>query len=189
MVNIKLNGIFENFIDTEWNLNVSSVLEAFEAIEANSNKLISTLGMLNEYITHFIIYVDGEIMPPEYINSPILHKKSKIEIVPLILGAGTEILIGLILLAISTGIQMLITKLLTPKSPIDIKTVSRLFSSYENVSLRNVVIPIGYGRLKIGSIIIANSISFVIRNEDKNSELADFYRAIQEQNFERRNAP
>ena len=49
---------------------------------------------------------------------------------------------------------MLITKLLTPKSPIDIKTVSRLFSSYENVSLRNVVIPIGYGRLKIGSIII-----------------------------------
>ena len=69
MVNIKLNGIFENFIDTEWNLNVSSVLEAFEAIEANSNKLISTLGVLNEYITHFIIYVDGEIMPPEYINS------------------------------------------------------------------------------------------------------------------------
>ena len=77
MVNIKLNGIFENFIDTEWNLNVSSVLEAFEAIEANSNKLISTLGILNEYITHFIIYVDGEIVPPEYINSPILNKKSK----------------------------------------------------------------------------------------------------------------
>ena len=56
MVNIKLNGIFENFIDTEWNLNVSSVLEAFEAIEANSNKLISTLGMLNEYITHLLIH-------------------------------------------------------------------------------------------------------------------------------------
>ena len=64
-----------------------------------------------------------------------------------------------------------------------------LFSSYENVSLRNVAIPIGYGRLKIGSIIIANSISFVVRNEDKNAELADFYRAIQEQNFERRDAP
>jgi hypothetical protein len=57
------------------------------------------------------------------------------------------------------------------------------------VSLRNVAIPIGYGRLKIGSIIIANSISFVIRNEDKNSELSSFYRAIQEQNFERRDAP
>ena len=84
---------------------------------------------------------------------------------------------------------MLITKLLTPKSPIDIKTVSRLFSSYENVSLRNVAIPIGYGRLKIGSIIIANSISFVIRNEDKNSEVASVYKAIQEQNFERRDAP
>jgi len=84
---------------------------------------------------------------------------------------------------------MLITKLLTPKSPIDIKTVSRLFSSYENVSLRNVAIPIGYGRLKIGSIIIANSISFIVRNEDKNSEVANIYKAIQEQNFERRDAP
>jgi hypothetical protein len=84
---------------------------------------------------------------------------------------------------------MLITKLLTPKSPIDIKTVSRLFSSYENVSLRNVVIPIGYGRLKIGSIIIANSISFIVRNEDQNSEVASIYKAIQEQNFERRDAP
>ena len=57
---------------------------------------------------------------------------------------------------------MLITKLLTPKSPTDIKTVSRLFSSYENVSLRNVAIPIGYGRLRIGSIIVANNINFRI---------------------------
>lgn len=161
MVNVKLHGVFENFIQTEWNLNVLSILEIFEAIEANSNKLVSTLGILNEYITHFIIYVDGNVVPPEYINSPILNKKSKVEIVPLILGAA-ELVIGLILLAISTGIQMLITKLLTPKSPTDIKTVSRLFSNYENVSLRNVAIPIGYGRLRIGSIVVANNINFII---------------------------
>ena len=57
MVNVKLHGVFENFIQTEWNLNVLSILEIFEAIESNSNKLVSTLGMLNEYITHFIIYI------------------------------------------------------------------------------------------------------------------------------------
>lgn len=159
MVNVKLHGIFENFIKTEWNLNVSSISEIFEAIEANTNKLIPTLGILNEYISHFIIYVDEKPVAPEYLNSPILNNKSKVEIVPLIIGSG-ELIIGLVLLAISTGIQMLITKLLSPKSPIDIKTVSRLFSNVENVSLRNVPIPLGYGRLKIGSIVISNSILF-----------------------------
>ena len=67
---------------------------------------------------------------------------------------------GIILMVVSMGIQMLITKMLTPKSPTDVKTVSRLFSGYENVSMRNVVIPIGYGRVKISSIIISNDVSF-----------------------------
>lgn len=168
MVNVKLHGVFENFIDTDWTLNVKSVLEIFEAIEANTNKLVSTLGILNEYISHFIIYVDEKPVPPEYLNSPILNKNSKVEIVPLIIGSA-ELIIGLVLLAISTGIQMLITKLLTPKSPVDIKTVSRLFSNYENVSLRNVPIPIGYGRLKIGSIVVSNNINFILYSGDGNT--------------------
>lgn len=171
MVNVKLHGVFENFIETNWNLNVKSIIEVFQAIEANTGKLISTLGNINEYISYFMIYVDDKIVAPEYLNSPILKRNSKVEVIPLILGSA-QIIIGLILLAISTGIQMLITKLLTPESPTDIKTVSRLFSGYENVSLRNVSIPIGYGRLKIGSIVISNDISFTIHAESKSSNEA-----------------
>ena len=171
MVNVKLHGVFENFIETNWNLNVKSIIEVFQAIEANTGKLISTLGNINEYISYFMIYVDDKIVAPEYLNSPILKRNSKVEVIPLILGSA-QIIIGLILLAISTGIQMLITKLLTPESPTDIKTVSRLFSGYENVSLRNVSIPIGYGRLKIGSIVISNDISFKMYAESKSSNQA-----------------
>jgi len=158
MVNIKLYGIFENFIKTEWTLNVKTVSEAFDAIEANSGKLIKTLGVLEEYISHFLIYVDGKIMSPDYLNSPILNKNSKIEVVPLVLGSdfGITLLVSLIIMAISTGIQLLITKLLSPKTPKDIKNNSKLFSGYENVTKRNVSIPIGYGRLKIGSVVISN---------------------------------
>ena len=171
MVNVKLHGVFENFIETNWNLNVKSIIEVFQAIEANTGKLISALGNINEYISYFMIYVDDKIVAPEYLNSPILKRNSKVEVIPLILGSA-QIIIGLILLAISTGIQMLITKLLTPESPTDIKTVSRLFSGYENVSLRNVSIPIGYGRLKIGSIVISNDISFTMHAESKSSNQA-----------------
>jgi predicted phage tail protein len=82
MVNVKLHGVFEEFVKTDWLLNVKTVGEAFEAIEANTNKMLTALGSMQEYLTHFIIYVDDEIMPPEYLNSPILKKNSKIEVVP-----------------------------------------------------------------------------------------------------------
>jgi predicted phage tail protein len=170
MVNIKLHGIFENYVKTEWHLNVKTVFEAFEAIEANSGKLLETLGNFQEYLTHFIIYVDDKPVSHEYFNSPILKKDSKIEVVPLILGstiAGIDILIAILLIAISTGISMLITSLMTPKAPKDIKNNSRLFSGYENVTKRNVSIPIGYGRLKIGSIVVANDV--ILTNKINNN--------------------
>jgi predicted phage tail protein len=50
MVNVKLHGIFENYVKLDWNLNILTVAEAFEAIEANTGQLISTLGILEEYI-------------------------------------------------------------------------------------------------------------------------------------------
>jgi predicted phage tail protein len=163
MINVKLHGIFEQFVKTEWNLNVRTVFEAFEAIEANSGKLLETLGSFQDYLTHFIIYVDDKPMSVEYLNSPILKKDSRVEVVPLILGSdfGMSFLIGLLLLAISTGIQLLITKLMSPKAPKDVKNNSRLFSGYENVTKRNVPVPIGYGRLKIGSIVISNGLTLI----------------------------
>ena len=79
MVNVKLHGVFENFIETNWSLNVKSIIEVFQAIEANTGKLISTLGNINEYISYFIIYVDDKIVAPEYLNSPILKRNSKVD--------------------------------------------------------------------------------------------------------------
>lgn len=172
MVNIKLHGIFEHLIKTEWNLNVKTVYEAFEAIEANSGKLLKALGVLEEYISHFLIYVDGKIMSPEYLNSPILNKDSKIEIAPLILGSdgGISFFVFVIMLIISTGIQILITRLLSPKAPKDIKNNSKLFSGYENVAKRNVSVPIGYGRLKIGSVVISNTLYNQLKDTDSENQ-------------------
>jgi len=164
MINVKLHGIFEQFVKTEWNLNVRTVFEAFEAIEANSGKLLETLGSFQDYLTHFIIYVDDKPMSVEYLNSPILKKDSRIEVVPLILGSAfgiDDFLIALLLIAISTGIQLLITKLMSPKAPKDVKNNSRLFSGYENVTKRNVPVPIGYGRLKIGSVVVSNGLTLI----------------------------
>ena len=83
MVNIKLHGIFENFIKTDWLLNVKTVGEAFEAIEANSNKLIEILGTMQEYLSHFIIYVDDNttkyIINQVYSGDPKTYILNKVE--------------------------------------------------------------------------------------------------------------
>ena len=97
-------------------------------------------------------------MAPEYLNSPILKKNSVVEVVPLILGAEIGLMTMIIVMLIAMGIQMLITRLLSPKAPKDIKNNSRMFSAYENVTKRNVAIPIGYGRLKIGSVLVSNDL-------------------------------
>jgi predicted phage tail protein len=159
MVNVKLHGIFEQFVKTEWNLNVKTIGEALEAIEANSGKFIIALNELQEYLSHFIIYVDNKIVSPEYLYSPILKKNSNVEVVPLLM--GSDFGLSLILLAVSIGIQFMITKLLSPKNPIDIKSNSKLFSSYENVTKRNFPVPLGYGRIKTGSIVISNDVDVI----------------------------
>jgi predicted phage tail protein len=103
-------------------------------------------------------------MPPEYLDSPILKKTSVVEVVPLLIGSDFGITAFLLMLAVSIGIQLLIAKIMTPKSPVDVKTNSRLFSNYENVTARNVPVPLGYGRVKVGSIVVSNNL--IITNRE-----------------------
>ena len=169
MVNIKLHGIFEKYVKTDWKLNVKTVLEAFRAIEANTNRFVNSLISISDISSHFLIYVDDKLIAREYLNSPILKKNSKIEVVPVISGSGpVSIITAIIVILISTAVSYLVTKLLTPKAPQDRKNVSSLFSGYENVVSRGVAIPFGYGRLRLGSIVIGNDVIFQYGATDNN---------------------
>jgi len=169
MVNIKLHGIFEKYVKTDWKLNVKTVLEAFRAIEANTNRFVNSLISISDISSHFLIYVDDKLIAREYLNSPILKKNSKIEVVPVISGSDpVSIITAIIVILISTAVSYLVTKLLTPKAPQDRKNVSSLFSGYENVVSRGVAIPFGYGRLRLGSIVIGNDVIFQYGATDNN---------------------
>lgn len=170
MVNIKLHGLFEKYIKTNWKLNVKTVLEAFRAIEANTNRFVNGLISISDVSSHFLIYVDDKLITREYLNSPILKKNSKIEVVPVISGSEfASIITAIIIILVSTAVSYLVTKLLTPKAPQDRKNVSSLFSGYENVVSRGVAIPFGYGRLRLGSIVIGNDVIFQYGATDNNN--------------------
>lgn len=65
----------------------------------------------------------------------------------------------LLFLAISIGISYLVSMLLKPGDPKQVKTSSFIFSGRDNVAARNTPIQLGYGRLKVGTNVI-NAILF-----------------------------
>lgn len=158
MVDITLRGILGKQFGSEWRLNVSSVLEIFEAIEANTSKVSKCFYDLQKFATHFIVFIDGKAMPSYLLNSNVLKKNNRVEILPIVQGSGAGLalfIVGVLL----TVASIVITKMLSPKAPKDVKTNSTILGGIRNVTARNIVVPIGYGRLKLGSAVVSNYIS------------------------------
>jgi predicted phage tail protein len=65
----------------------------------------------------------------------------------------------ILFVAIMVGISYLISYLMKPGDPKQIKTASFIFSGRDNVAARNTPIQLGYGRLKVGTSVI-NAIQF-----------------------------
>jgi len=156
MIDITLHGILGKKLGKNWQLNVDSVYEIFEAVEANNQKINKYFSDFKRFVTHFVVYIDGKILPAHLLKSKILENGNKVEIVPIIQGAGIElIIIGILLIVLS----IILAVVLSPKAPKDVKTNSTVLGGIRNVLNRNIPVPIGYGRLRIGSAVISNTIS------------------------------
>lgn len=170
MINVSLYGILAKKFGSFWELDVASVMEIFQAIEANyynSNKYFNNF---NKFFTHFIVYIDGKPMPAHLLKSKILKSNSKVEILPVVQGGLFWFaIIGIVLIVLS----FVLVALLSPKAPTDIKTNSTILGGVRNVLNRNVPIPIGYGRMRVGSSVISNDIIVTpINQTTKNFETA-----------------
>jgi len=154
MINITLHGILGKKLGKNWQLNVDSVYEIFEAVEANNQKINKYFSDFKKFVTHFMVYIDGKILPSHLLKSKILENGNKVEIIPVVQGGGALIVIGLLLIVLSIVLAIV----LSPKAPKDIKTNSTILGSISNVLNRNAPVPLGYGRLKIGSLVISNDI-------------------------------
>ena len=165
MNKIVFRGVLGKKLGENWDLKVSSVLEIFEAVSANISKSESVFSDLGKFCTHFIVFVDGKLLPPHLINSKILKNNSKVEILPVVQGGAPAVVMFVIGLAL-TALSMVLMKALSPKAPKDVKTSSRTLGAVRNVLNRNIVVPLGYGRMRVGSATIANSIYSRTKSED-----------------------
>tara|TARA_Y100000310_G_C20659192_1_gene803705 strand:- start:1094 stop:1771 length:678 start_codon:yes stop_codon:yes gene_type:complete len=141
----------------EWELDVESPMEALRAVEANTGKLRSFLiNKCQENIGFMLKIEDEAILNKQelYCKNP----KAKIyHFMPVIQGSEFitwTAIFKAILYAVIAGLIM--QMLFKPPKPSEEKgTKSFLFTGAENVAAQGIPVPLGYGRLKVGSRVVS----------------------------------
>jgi predicted phage tail protein len=155
MRKVFLHGELGNSLGKEWDLEVDSVQEALWAIEANTNGLTQFLMKNNEKFTHYTFAIDDKDLEEHQLKSPIGDNTRAIHIMPQVAG-GVEWLIYIVVMIVVSLVMQAIFKPPKPKDAIE--TNSYLFAGTQNVAAQGVPVPIGYGRLRVGSVVISAAI-------------------------------
>ncbi len=178
MTTVHLHGILAKEFGKEMSFKVRRPKDVFQAIDANRPNFLKRVIDLAREGIHYNIIVDGKsIKEPEELN--ITKEVNKIDIIPTIVGHGPAIAIvgaivaiagaaaeaasiiqiGVMLLGI--GLQMMLTpkpKMERPESNISPMKESFSFSSKANLVQQGIPVPVGYGRLRVGSAVIQSTI-------------------------------
>lgn len=171
MVKINLHGYLGKKLGKNWDFEVDSVFEIFQAIEANTLKVNKYFNDFNKLFSHFVVYINGKMMPKHLFKSKILNQDSVVEIVPVVQGSWVvAIVVGVLLIALSIVLAII----LSPKDIEDVKTSSTAISSIRNVLNRNIPVPIGYGRFRVGSAVISNDIIVLTGDDSTASKINNF---------------
>ena len=184
MVKVSLEGRVGKSLGKKWKLHVGTVGEAIRAIRANTgNAFAEALGVSRGYA----VIVDGvPVAPDAYFLKKI---KKSLVLIPILAGgvvtaafygiAGAFIAAGVTtslavagFLAITVmvtvaalvmlGLSAMISNMAEdPKDPKAERTSSFIFGGAENTANQGGVVPVAYGRMRVGSMTISVSSSSV----------------------------
>lgn len=184
MKTVYLHGKLGKRFGKKWDLNVRSPLEAFSAIEANSEGFLHYLAKTEREGVRYVVLnkspkqisskedLDESMVTEQTIE--LASKKKEIHILPSVEGnvtilvslgmysatAGALTLFGKIVVAIAVSfvVGAIMKALFKPPERKDPTTTkSYLLNGGENRRSQGVSVPVGYGRLKIGAVNIAQN--------------------------------
>jgi predicted phage tail protein len=179
MKKIILHGILGKAFGKVSFMKVDSLRDIKRALESNNEKFHKKMKSILGSVESFLFVVDGDLVGDSSDVDRRIYNASVVEMIPVqtfnafvstAVAVSTGVGIGVgsaataavlniaIAMAISVGISFLINKLLSPKNPKSVKTSAYIFQNQVNRAERNSVVPLGYGRLKISSLVISNLI-------------------------------
>lgn len=141
--------------------NIRSLKNAVSAMNIINPKFKSHLVRESQRGINYQILVDEKIIK-NVNNFTDIRPESKIHFVPCILGADpVSLIISLVVNLVVAGIQYLLfpqEALNERRIEASIKGESYMFSSPDNLARQGQALPLGYGRLRIGSQIVSSSV-------------------------------
>lgn len=162
---INLHGKIAKEFGERWELDVESIVEALRAIEANTGRFFQYLSNNREENKTFSFILDGcdqKIDKEEELLNPLPAKCKEFHIIPNAEGAFQAFVLPL-MISLATGFIM--RALFKPPKPEEEKqTKSFLFSGGQNVAQQGVAVPLGYGRLLVGSVVVSATMNHVDRH-------------------------
>jgi len=197
MTNVYIHGALGREFGRKFKFSLARAKDVFLALGANKKNFKSRLIELGKSGAHYSVVIDGKMATSDFLlNSNACPKE--IHLLPLICGsAGVVTAIGVLAYAValtaelspfwvgvltavgSAAISFGISNLLQKDQKIDVGSASStstalnksfLFSNGENIAEQGNPVPIGYGRLRIGSSVIQSTIkSFPARFDNKAS--------------------
>lgn len=173
MTTINLHGVLAKEFGSSFKMKIRKATEVFKAIDANRNDFINRVIDLAREGVHYAVIVNGKDIKT-CLELDINNSPETIDIVPAICGSGkTGLAIGLGIAGLAAmmfgqfslgvaliGLAIMIAlqpKPNTPKPQTYFTTgmkESFLFASKANLMQQGSPVPVGYGRLRIGSSVI-----------------------------------
>ena len=197
MTNVYIHGTLGREFGRKFRFSLGRAKDVFLALGANKKNFKTRLIELGKGGAHYSIVIDGKAATSDFLLNSNASPK-EIHLLPLICGsAGTAAVIGVLAYAAALTIEMSpfwvgvltavgsaaisygISNLLQKDQKVDVGSASAtstalnrsfLFSNGENIAEQGNPVPIGYGRLRIGSSVVQSTIkSFPSRFDEKSS--------------------
>jgi predicted phage tail protein len=194
MTQVTLHGILAKEFRKTFSLAIKRPKEVFDAISCAHGNFRNRIVELANQGIHFTLLVDGKKMT-SIEELSIVSDNQKIDIVPLVCGHGplafvipfilkagafiaqNAILSQLAVSVVMMGLQMALApkpKMDRPSADVNSAKQSFLFSSKANTAEQGIPVPVGYGRLRVGSAVIQSTIkSYPQAFEKENSLFSD----------------
>lgn len=180
MTTVTIHGRFGEIIGKHHQFACSKLSDVFRALEANTGKLRRYMSMNRK--RRMAMFVDGKVVNENNIDH-VDVKNKKVVFVPLLLGAVgftivmkvtslaladltfKHIMIAMVInIAFAIGVSLVMSKMLAPDDPESASTSSYIFAAAENVTRQGLPVPVGYGRFKIGSVVLSASVINIDKN-------------------------
>jgi len=153
--------------------------DIIKCLIVNFPKLGNKLKRYSDIFDSILVVIDDKIITDLSTINDDIRNCNKIELIPVqvfsafvtattasivaaaaatgISAAAIAFTVNVLLISIlSFGISFLVSKLLAPKDPKQVKTSSFILSSKTNIAARNTPIPIGYGKLRVASSVVSS---------------------------------